>query len=93
MVVNKRSEIIMSMNKELQKRFYSDPEWYQIEELIKEFIEPLLDMDTVDTTQPAETVKAEIIGRTLAYKTLNEFLHQTKILGQAKKPVENSPFR
>lgn len=81
------------MSKELQRRFYSDPEWYQIEELIKEFIEPLLDMSSIDTTQPSEAVKAEIIGRRLAYKSLSDFIEQSKLVGQASKPPENSPFR
>ncbi len=81
------------MHKTIQKRFYEDPEWYQIEELIKGFIQPLLDMSTIDTTQSAETVKAEIIGRTLAHQSLSAFLEQSNLIGKAKKPVENSPFR
>lgn len=81
------------MPKEIQKRFYSDPEWYQIEEVIRSFIDPLMDMTTVDTSQPAEAVKAEIIGRTIAYNKLTEFLNQTKLIGQAKKPLSNNPFQ
>ncbi len=81
------------MPKEIQKRFYSDPEWYQVEEVIKSFIDPLMDMTTVDTSQPAEAVKAEIIGRTIAYTKLSEFLNQTKLIGQAKKPLVNNPFQ
>ena len=81
------------MPKTIQARFYQDPEWYQIENLIKEFIAPLLDMSTIDTTQPAEAVKAEIIGRRLAYKSLSDFIEQSKLVGQARQPVENSPFR
>jgi len=80
------------MNKTVQARFYNDPEWYQVEELIKEFIEPLLDMTTVDTSQPAETVKAEIIGRKLAYDSLWKFIEQSKLVGKGKKPAENSVY-
>jgi hypothetical protein len=80
------------MNKTVQKRFYEDPEWYQIEELIKEYINPLLDMSTVDTTQPAEHVKAEIIGRRLAHDSLSKFVEQSKLIGQAKKPDPQSPY-
>jgi hypothetical protein len=79
--------------KELQQRFYSDPEWYQVEELIRGYIEPLKDMSTIDTTQPAEHVKAEIIGRLLAYDRLNEFIEQTKLVGHASPKPINSPFR
>lgn len=81
------------MHKTVQKRFYEDPEWYQIEELIKGFIEPLLNMDSIDITQPAEHVKAEIIGRRLAYKSLSDFIEQSKLIGQSKKPLSNNPFQ
>jgi hypothetical protein len=81
------------MPKEIQARFFSDPEWYQVEELVHSYIDPLLDMSSIDTTQPAEAVKAEIIGRLMAHDTLSKFIEQTKLVGQAKKPVENSPFR
>jgi len=81
------------MPKTIQERFFKDPEWYQVENLIKEYITPLLDMSTIDTSQPAEAVKAEIIGRRLAHKALNDFIEQSKLVGQARPPVENSPFR
>lgn len=81
----------MSM-KTIRDRFINDPEWYLVEQLIREYIDPLLDMSTVDTKQPAENVKAEIIGRTLAYERLNEFLEQSKILGHSKPKDVNSIF-
>lgn len=80
------------MNKTVQSRFFNDPEWHQVEELIKEFINPLLDMSTIDTTQSAETVKAEIIGRKLAYDCLWKFIEQSSLVGKAKKPDETSLY-
>lgn len=81
------------MPKTVKERFYQDPEWYQVEDIIKEFIAPLIDMSTIDTSQPSENVKAEIIGRKLAYDKLSAFLNQAKIIGHSKPKVENSPFR
>lgn len=69
------------MPKTIQERFFQDPEWHLVEELIREYINPLLDMSTIDTSQPAEAVKAEIIGRNLAYDSLNKFLEQSKLVG------------
>ena len=80
------------MNKTVQERFFSDPEWHLVTDLIKQFIEPLLNMDTIDITQPAEHVKAEIIGRRLAYKQLHDFCEQSKLIGSPKK-VEVNPFQ
>lgn len=82
------------MPKTVQERFYNDPEWYQIEELIMEFINPLLEMDTIDVSQPAEAVKAEVIGRRLAYKCLNDFIQQSKLVGgKVKVETSKSPFK
>jgi hypothetical protein len=76
----------------LIKKFFSDPDWAQVEKMILDHIEPLLNMTTIDTTQPAEHVKAEIIGRTIAYNSLITFLNQSKLVGRPITPVKN-PFR
>ena len=78
--------------KELQKTFFEDPRWKGMEELILEFIEPLLDMTTIDTAQPAEAVKAEVIGRRIAYDRLHKFIEQSKMIGHSRPQITNSPF-
>lgn len=83
----------MTVNlKELQTRFFQDPQWVQMEELITKFIEPLLDMSTIDTKQPAEHVKAEILGRTMAHKALKDFLDSTKVLTRPAPTPKKNPF-
>lgn len=75
-------------------KFFTDPEWHLVAELIEGFIEPLLNMDSIDITQPAEHVKAEIIGRRLAYKSLRDFLEQSKLIATKVRKVDNSnPFK
>lgn len=76
------------MQKTVQARFYQDPEWYQIEDLILEFINPLLDMNTIDTTQPAEHVKAEVIARGLAYDSLIKFVRGAGLVSEKKLPED-----
>ena len=76
---------------DLQKSFFQDPRWAEVEDLILNYIEPLTDMNTIDLKQPAEHVKAEIIGRTLAYKSLKDFLESTKVVGRPLKVIRN-PF-
>lgn len=79
---------------ELTQYFFQDPRWSGVEELIRDFIEPLKDMSQIDTSKDAETVRAEVIGRMLAYKQLDEFLRQVKILGTAKLSDKKiNPFR
>jgi hypothetical protein len=74
--------------KTIPKRFLSDPDWYQVEELVLEFINPLLDLKTIDTTQPAEHVKAEVIARGMSYEALIGFVRSSGIL-RSDKLTEN----
>lgn len=77
------------MPKTVQARFYQDPEWHQVEDLIIDYITPLLDMSTIDVTQPAEHVKAEIIGRTLAYDSLSKFVQGSKLVNRQLPDYKN----
>lgn len=70
----------------IKKNFFSDQGWPMMEELIMEFVTPLILMKDVDVTQPAEHVKAEVIGRMLAHDKLCEFLDSSGIL----KPANNN---
>ena len=76
---------------ELQTRFFQDPQWKEMEDLILKYIEPLIDMTSVDIHQPAEHVKAEILGRIYAYNALSDFLNSSKIISRTLKEIKN-PF-
>lgn len=78
--------------KTISERFFNDPEWEVVEEMILRHIEPLKDFNTIDLKQPAEHVKAEIIGRMHAYNALSKFLSDTKIVNKEMKPYQN-PFK
>lgn len=77
------------MNELIRKKFFSDPDWRQVEKLLMDFLNPMIEMSDIDTTQPAEHIKAEIIGRTLLYKKMTEFLQQSGMVGNPSnyKPV------
>lgn len=77
---------------ELTGRFFQDPRWHLVEELILEYVEPLKDMESIDTSQPAEHVKAEIIGRMLAFNALSKFLNDTTLVSRPIKEFKN-PFK
>lgn len=57
--------------------------------MMMKFIEPLIDVNTIDLKQPAEHVKAEIIGRTIAYNSIKGFLESTKVLSRPIKQVKD----
>ena len=83
----------MTSSKELQEVFFQDPRWKDVEEMLLKHVEPLIDMSTIDLTQPAEHVKAEVIGRTLAYNSLVEFLNSTKVLTNRPLSTVTNPFK
>lgn len=78
----------MSISEKLYQKFFSDPDWKEVEDLIMGFINPLIEMSDVDATQPAEHVKAEIIGRQKLHRQMVEFLEQAGIVG--RKPLQNN---
>ena len=72
--------------KTIPTRFKNDPEWYQVEEIVKEFIDPLINLLEIDTTQTAEDVKSEVIGRVKAYEALQGFVRSRGIEKSNKLP-------
>jgi len=53
--------------------------------MLTDKMDMILNYDTIDLTQPAENVKAEIIARKLAYNTLSSFLGETIVRTEIKK--------
>lgn len=79
---------------DLKQRFFSDPQWTLMETLIRDYIDPLTDMNSIDVTQPAEHVKAEIIGRRLAYDRLDKFLRDSQIVkGRALPETKTNEYQ
>lgn len=79
--------------KKLQEKFFNDPDWAMMEELLRSYIDPMLVMRDVDTNQPAEHVKAEIIARTKAYDALDKFLVDARMIkGRALKEPNKQTF-
>lgn len=74
----------------IPKRFTEDPDWHQVEEVIAEFITPLLSIRDIDTKATAEDVKAEVIGKLKAYEALEGFI-TSKGLVRSSKLAENKP--
>jgi len=68
--------------KALQK-FFNDPEWYLVEDMLSKNTESLKDVSTIDLSQSAETIKAIVAGRQETLKLVEDFKHevaQTKII-------------
>jgi spermidine synthase len=64
----------------LKEKFFTDPDWSHVENTIAEYINPLRDVLTIDATQDAETVRAEVLSRQLSYEKLDKFLQDAGII-------------
>lgn len=73
----------------IRTKFLEDPDWSIVEDMFTAHLVPLLDMTTIDTTQPAEHVKAEVIGRTKAHNAIVDILNESKIVTRQLVKVKN----
>lgn len=82
------------MNKEKElKAFVDDPKWALVEERIKIYIEPLMDITTINTDQSSDAVHAEVVGRKLAAENMMNFLGGMNMLKNTEINKNTRPFR
>jgi len=80
------------IKKKLQSKFFSDPDWVLVENMINEYIEPLRDISTINLDRGSDSVMADVAGRQKAYAGMTAFLRDCRILG--KKPLsDNTSFK
>ena len=75
----------------LKDKFFTDPDWKMVEELLRSYVDPMVDFNTLDLKAPAEHVKAEVIGRMYAYNGISKFLEDCKFINRPLKEIKN-PF-
>lgn len=68
------------MHQTLDKRFYQDPEWHKVTDVIINYILPLRDILNVDVSKDAEDVKAQVIARQESFKAMDKFLQEAKFI-------------
>lgn len=83
----------MTISNKLYQKFFTDPDWVEVEKIIMDYVNPLIEMSDVDTNQPAEHVKAELIGRQKIHKAMVEFLEQTGIVSRNKLQENKNIFK
>ena len=76
----------------LYQKFFSDPDWQEVEKIIRSYIDPMHDITTIDITQSAEDVKTELKGRLIAYKQLEQFLTDAQLISK-KLENQNPSFK
>jgi hypothetical protein len=74
----------------LKDKFFSDPDWSHVENTLAAFIEPMRDVLTIDASLDADTVRAEVLSRQLAYKRLDKFLQDAKVVSKPLSNINNT---
>lgn len=77
------------------QKFVSDPDWKIVENLLNQFLEPLLDIRSIDTKgKTSDEVFAELMGRKLTSDALSNFLSEVKLLKTSvTKTQQNSTYK
>lgn len=83
----------MEKTNHLIKQFYDHPDWKHVEDVIMTYANSLKNMEDIDLKQPAEDVKAEIIGRIKAYETFCKFVEDSKIVSGRQLTKQINPFK
>lgn len=69
----------------LNDKFFTDPDWKLIEQMLEERIRHMSDLNSIDTSKPAEAVHAQVTGRQIEAKELREFLQDCGLLSKKNK--------
>ncbi len=74
------SKLTREQEQRIGAKFFNDPDWGLVEEMINEYIEPLRDISTIDLDRGADAVMADVAGRQKAYDGMVSFLRDCRIL-------------
>ncbi len=66
--------------KKLNEKFFTDPDWAMMEELILQYIDPLKSVITIDSKMSNDEIATEVRGRQIAYDSLDRFLKDSKVV-------------
>lgn len=70
------------------QKFFTDPDWMIVEQMIRDYIEPLNTITDIDASQDADTVRGEVLARKISYERLTKFLQE---VGLVRKIINKKP--
>lgn len=73
------------------KRLFQDPDWKFVEEMLREYIEPLKDIDYLELSDSATSLKGEIRVRKQTYQLLDKFLKDALAISEGQDPAKQDP--
>ena len=74
--------------KKLRDKFFTDPDWSEMEELIEEYLAPMRDTENIPDNLSNDQIASEVRGRKLIIRSLDKFLADSGIIsGRIRKQV------
>ena len=70
---------MFTINEKL-KRLFQDPEWKLVDEMLRECIEPIVNLNSLDLNDTAVSVKGEIRARKQFYHLIDKFLKDAQAI-------------
>lgn len=55
-------------------KFFKDPDWALVEQILLEYLRPLIDLTKVDTKRSNDEITADVRARQISYENLIDFL-------------------
>ena len=80
------------MDRKIIEKFFSDPDWAEVEKMLRGYCEPLIDMNQLDFTQNSTQFKAELRANLKVYNALSKFLQDSQVISRPLKEITN-PFK
>ena len=74
----------------LHEKFFTDPSWGDMEELILEYLAPFRSVMNVDTKKTNDEIATEVRGRQLMLENLDRFLEDSKIITRRLNKNDNN---
>jgi len=65
---------------QLRDKFFSDPDWRQMEELLNEYLEPMRSVLNIPDDLTNDQLATEVRGRKLTIEKLEKFLSDSHII-------------
>jgi hypothetical protein len=68
------------MTKDKILKFTQDPDFQEFRDMFEDYLKPILSVSSIDLTQPATMIKAEIVVRKQTHERLRRFMDEMELL-------------
>ncbi len=79
--------------KKLHEKFFTDPDWSMMDEMIRSYIEPFKSVENIPTKLTNDQIATEVRGRQLMVNALETFLSDAQAIKSRKNLSNSNPYK